>query len=296
MSVVEGYDSYIRAGEICAQARQYGVSLIVVGASNLAVSKKIEEKIRELGGQPAFPVQISVNHIAAHFCADPNDSSTFAIGDVCKLDLGVHVDGYIADTAITVDLGNHAALLAASREACEAAIALVKPGVPFRALGKVINDSIVARGFQPVRNLGGHGLARYVIHDHAISVPNYDNGDESVLEEGMVLAIEPFASTGAGFIHDMRSGNIYSHLAKKPVRNPYARKVQDEIAKFGGLPFTTHWLSLPQKAAEMGLRELMAVGALEAHPPLVESAGVLISQHEHSLIVTKDGCIVYTRD
>ena len=100
----EARAAYEKAGRICSEARAYGVSLIMVGASNLAVSKAVDAKIAELGGKPAFPTQISCNYIAAHFCPDPNDHETFKEGDLCKLDLGVHIDGYIADTAISVDL------------------------------------------------------------------------------------------------------------------------------------------------------------------------------------------------
>jgi methionyl aminopeptidase len=285
MLTPEQVSAYTKAGHITAQVRDYGATLIKPGAPILAVCKQIEEKIHALGGKPAFPVQISLNHTAAHFCPDPDDTSVFKEGDVCKLDVGVHVDGYIGDTAITVDLGNNKELIKASREACDAAMKLVAPGVTVHALGKVIQEVITSHGFSPIQNLGGHGLGQYVIHDHAISVPNYANNDKTVLREGMVIAIEPFATTGVGIVHETNAGNIYSHIAKKPVRNPYARKVQDEVAKYHGLPFTTHWLSLPQKAAEMGLRELSAVGAVEAHPPLVESKHGLVSQHEHTVIV-----------
>lgn len=288
--------AYTKAGAICAQARAHGAALIKPGVTNLAVCRAVEAKIRELGGQPAFPAQISVNHIAAHFCPDPDDETVFEAGDVCKLDCGVHVDGYIADTAITVDLGDNQALVQASRDACEAALALCKPGTELRALGKAIEDTIVAAGFQPIRNLGGHGLARYVIHDSAVSVPNYDNGDTRVLEEGMVLAVEPFATTGAGKVREQDRANIYSLESKKPVRSPFARKVLDEAASYNGLPFTTHWTRLGQKPFEIGMRELLQVGAVHAYPPLVEVEKGLVSQHEHSVIITADGCLVYTRD
>ncbi len=286
---------YMQAGKICAQARAYGVNLIVIGASNLSVSKAVDAKIRELGGEPAFPTQISVNHIAAHYCSDPDDASAFSAGDLCKLDLGVHVQGYIADTAITVDLGDNAALVAASRDACNAAVAMMKPGVELRTIGKLVEDTITEAGFKPLRNLSGHGLAPYVIHDSP-SIPNYDNGDKTVLKEGMVVAVEPFATTGAGMVAEQDHANIYSVIMRKPVRSPFARAVQDAIGKYKGLPFTTHWLPMPQKQAEIGIRELLQVGALESYPPLVEIKKGLVSQHEHSVIITKDGCIAYTRD
>ena len=278
-------DKYVKAGQITAEARTYGAGLIKPGVRILDVCKATEAKIKELGGEPAFPVQIAINHVAAHFCPDPDDNSAFKEGDVCKLDLGVHIDGYIADTAITVDLGDHKELVKASREACDAAVKLVTPGVELRELGRAIHEVITSYGYAPVRNLSGHGLSQYVIHDHEVTVPNYDNNDTSTLKEDMVIAIEPFATTGKGLIQEQNNGNIYSQLEKKPVRNIYARKVQDEIQKYKGLPFTTHWLSLSQKPAEMGLRELMQVAAVHCYPPLTEVAKGMVSQHEHSIIV-----------
>ena len=284
---------YTKAGHICSEARAYGVTLIKVGATVLDVNKKIEAKIIALGGKPAFPVQISINHVAAHFCPDPDDALVFKAGDMCKLDLGVHIDGYIADTAITVDLGDNKELVKASKEACEEAVKLAVPGTPIHEIGKRIQEIITGYSFAPIRNLSGHGLSQYGLHESP-TIPNYDNKDKTELKEGMVIAIEPFATTGKGMIREQSAGNIYSAIKKKPVRSMYARNIQIEIEKFDGLPFTTHWLSMPQKAAEMGLRELMAVGAIDCHPPLTEVAHGIVSQHEHSVIVAEKP-IIFTK-
>lgn len=289
------FECYVKAGKICSEARSYGVSLITPGASILVVNKAVEAKIRELGGELAFPVQISVNHVAAHYCPDPDDDTAFKEGDLCKLDLGVHIDGYIADTAITVDLGDNAALVKASKDACDAALALIKPGVPFRALGRAIQDTITAAGFAPIKNLGGHGLSQFTIHDSLINVPNYDNHDETLIAEGMAFAVEPFATTGKGMVAEQNQGNIYCFAQRKPVRNPYGRKVLDQVERFHGLPFTTHQLTIPQKAAEMGLRELLANGAVHAYPPLVEVQKGFVSQHEHTVIIHNGKALITTR-
>jgi methionyl aminopeptidase len=286
-------DEYRKAGAITAESLAYGASLIKPGVKLLDVCLATEAKIRELGGQPAFPVQISLNHIAAHVCPDPDDASVFKEGDLCKLDIGVHVNGFIADTAITVDLGDHKELVAASKDACEAALKVVAPGVEIREIGKAIQEVITSYGYSPIKNLGGHGLNQFVIHDKP-SIPNYDNHDRTVLTEGMVIAIEPFATTGKGMVQEQSVGNIYSQRMRKPVRSMYARNVQDEITKYNKLPFTTHWLSLAQKPAEMGLRELMAAGAIECYPPLTEVSKGMVSQHEHSVIVAEKP-IVFTK-
>lgn len=296
MLTPEALAAYEKAGRICSEARAYGVSLIKVGASNLAVSKAVDAKIIELGGKLAFPTQISCNYIAAHFCPDPDDTVAFVEGDLCKLDLGVHINGYIADTAISVDLSadkRYTKLIAASKDACDNALKIAVPGTSLRAIGKVIADTIHAHGFLPIVNLGGHGLSQWNLHDSP-SVPNYDNSDETVLTEGMVIAIEPFATDGAGTIRESQTGNIYTHTGKKPVRSIYARAVQDELARFEGMPFTTHQLKTPHKQAEIGMKELIQAGALDPHPPLIETRKGMVSQHEHSVIIGKKP-IVFTK-
>ena len=187
-----------KAGNIAAHARDFGISLIKKGNSLLDVTKKVEAKIIELGGEMAFPPQISLNDCAAHFCPDADDKIIFD-NQVCSLDVGVHVDGFIGgDTAATVDLsGENEDLVKASREALENAIKIIKPGIKISEIGKVIQETITGYGFAPVRNLSGHGLDEFNIHAKP-SIPNYDNGDNTELQENQLIAIEPFASKGAG--------------------------------------------------------------------------------------------------
>ena len=230
----EELDKFIKAGKIAAQARDYGASLIKIGSSLLEVTEKVESKITELGGGFAFPPQISVNDIAAHYCAEPDDKTVFNKGDVVKIDVGVHVDGYIGDTAVTVDLGNNKDLVAASSEALENAISMIRPGVPLGEIGRKIQASIQKYGFSPVKNLSGHGLGQFIFHGKP-SIPNFDTKDPSRLERGMVVAIEPFATPGHGLIYESSNANIFSMQNQKPVRNIITRQVLKEILKYHGL-------------------------------------------------------------
>ncbi|GAG18527.1 unnamed protein product, partial [marine sediment metagenome] len=171
-------DAYTKAGRIAGQALEYGKSLIKPGVLVLDVVEKIEAKIKELGGEPAFPVQISLNETAAHYCPDKNDETKLNDQVVC-LDVGVSVDGFIGDTACTVDLsGKNSELVLASEEALKNAIAIIKPGVKVGEIGKVIEETITKHGFRPVKNLSGHGLDEYNIHDFP-TIPNYDNEDDT---------------------------------------------------------------------------------------------------------------------
>ena len=297
---IEGIEQYRKAGKIASQAREFGIGLIKVGASLSDVTEKIEQKILSLGGNLAFPAQISMNEIAAHYCATPDDKTEFREGDLVKLDIGVHVDGYVADTAVTVDLSKdrkNEKLVNAAKEALDSAIKAVKPGVTAREIGKVIQAAIAKHGFAPVRNLGGHGVGQFIVHGPP-SIPNYDNGDRTEIEEGMVFAIEPFASTGAGIVYERENANVFMLTGKKSARNMITRQVLKEIDEFEGLPFTERWLvrkglSIPK--INFALKEIENLGILKKFPPLPDKGKGLVSQAEHTVIVTKDGCEITTK-
>jgi methionyl aminopeptidase len=288
-------EKYLKAGRIAAEARDYGASLIKEGTSLLQVTEAVEKKVIELGGEFAFPPQISLNEIAAHYCAEQSDAILFKKGDLVKIDVGVMIDGYIGDTAVTVNLGEHSKLLEASREALNNAIKKVRPGVTVSEIGRTIHDTIVSYGFSPVKNLSGHGLNQYVFHDRP-SIPNFDTGDKTKLEKGMVIAIEPFASMGAGVIYESGQGNIFSQVGKKPVRNTMTRDVLKEIENYRAMPFTTRWLArkFPLPKVNFALRELLQLGVIRSYPPLPDMGKGFISQAEHTMIVD-DEVIVTTR-
>jgi methionyl aminopeptidase len=283
---LENLDNYRKAGKIAAEAIEYSKSIIKEGAKLLEVSDLIEKKISDLGGSPAFPAQISCDSIAAHYCADPDDKTVFE-KQVCSIDIGVHVKGFIGDTAATVDLsGEFTDLVKASEEALKEAIKIVQIGTPVNEIGKVIQETISGFGFAPIKNLTGHGLSEFNIHDKP-TIPNFDTGDETRLEKGMVIAIEPFATNGAGMVYEREQGNIFSLINKKPVRSQFAREILNEIVKYEGLPFTTRWLarkfSLPK--VNFALRELLKNDIIKSYPPLPEKNKGIVTQAEHSLII-----------
>ncbi len=283
---------YREAGSIAAKILREGVQGIRVGASYLELLESLEARVREEGAQLAFPLNVSLNEDAAHDTASPGDTRVFAKGDVVKLDLGVQIDGYIADTATTIDLGNNDLLVRASEEALEAAITAIRPGVTAGALGTAIQEAIERRGYRPIANLTGHGLDQYVLH-RSPTIPNVGSAGGTVLEEGMVFAVEPFATTGSGHVGEKIRREIYSQISNKPVRVPTARAIISEIKERNGLPFARHWL--PDRKMDLQLPALVRAGNLHVYPVLADIPGSLVSQHEHTVIVTADGCIVTTR-
>lgn len=288
--MIEDLDKWRKAGKIACECLEYGRSLIKKRNSLLDTTEKIEAKIFELGGKPAFPVQISCNAIAAHYCADSDDKIVFEDQVVC-LDVGVHVDGCVGgDNALTVDLsGNYTELVKASREALNAAQKALEEQKTLGEIGKAIQQAIQNFGFAPVKNLSGHGLAKFNIHSPP-SIPNYDNGDQSIVKN-MIIAIEPFASAGKGVIYESGEANIFALKQKKPVRNNITRKVLKKINSYDGLPFCTRWLNkkFSPGYVRFALREMKNMEMLHEFPPLPDQGKGLVSQAENSFYVDEEG-------
>lgn len=287
-------EKYKQAGKIAAEALQFAKSLVKPGVALSEVCDKTDNKIKELGAEPAFPTQISMDDTAAHFCPD-NDEIKFD-KQVISIDVGVHVDGFIGDNALSIDLsGENEDLIKASRDALNNAIKIIKPGITLSEIGKTIQETITGYGFSPVRNLSGHGLDEYNIHTKP-NVPNYDNGDKTTLKEGDIIAIEPFASKGAGVIYESGNATVYQLLVKKPVRNMITRQALKEILTYNDLPFCKRWLinKFGEARTNFALRELKVLEMIREYPPLVDQNHGLVSQAEHTILVTADGCLTLT--
>ena len=290
----EIYEKYKRAGKIAAEARDYGASLIKTGVSFLHVANEIEAKIKKNGAGIAFPVNISINEIAAHYSPRIDDTLVFKKGDVIKLDVGSHIDGYIADTAITIELGtkNYTDMIKASSEALENVLLNIKADVDLSEVGKIVEDTITAYGFKPIDNLTGHGLQKYDLHS-GLSVPNVRNTYSKLKpKQGDVLAIEPFAtfSTGSGKIKDGPSSGIYMLINDKIPRTPLAREILEYIIEsYNTLPFCSRWL-----VKEFGTKALLALRQLEQnknlhqYKQLVETTGSVVAQSEHTILLTQE--------
>ncbi|QPV61285.1 type II methionyl aminopeptidase [Halosimplex litoreum] len=288
----EQYEKCREAGEILAQVRDEAAERCEVGTGYLEISEWAEDRIRELGGEPAFPVNVSVDEEAAHGAAGPDDDRV--IGEnLVKLDIGVHIDGWLADTAVTVDLAGESELTEASAEALDAALDVVEPGVETGEIGAVIEETIEGYGYNPVVNLTGHGLGHWEQH----TTPNIPNRavEQSVeLEVGDVVAVEPFATDGGGKVQEGSQEEIFALEREGSVRDRTARKALEQITEeFRTLPFAARWLDV--RRPKMALRRLQRQDIVHGYPVLKEDEGRMVSQKEHTIIVTDEGCEVTTR-
>jgi methionyl aminopeptidase len=283
---------FIKAGKISAHVRDYGSSLIQKDNSLLEATELIEKKIFELGAKPAFPVQFSCDHIAAHYCAEEDDNTIFG-EQLVSLDVGVHIDGCIGDTAYTVDLsGKYGDVVKAAQHALDEALKVVRVGAALGEIGKAIQDTIQSYGYSPVRNLSGHGVDVYNIHTDP-TIPNYDTHDKTVLKKGQVVAIEPFATNGLGMIQESGQPSVFMLIAKKPVRNPITRDVLKHLETYHGTPFCRRWLVKKFGVkANYAIRELASMGMLELFPPLVEVKKGVVAQAEHTVLLDDEPIIL----
>ena len=293
------FDSYKKAGEIAGKVRKYARETVKPGMKLADIADKIENKIHELGGECAFPVNLSINDVAAH--NHPVLESEEVAEGLLKIDMGIHIDGFIADTALSLDLtsdSKHKKLIESSEEALENALKLIEknPEVSLGEIGKKIQETIESKGFSPIVNLSGHSLGEYKVHA-GVTIPNCDNGNKNKLDDG-AYAIEPFATDGEGRIYERQSGNVYAVLEFKNVRSLKAREILDYIWKKNKtLPFSLREIQKNFSGfARLGLRELENAGIVKSYPQLVEKRHGAVSQAEHSFIKDKGKIIVLTRE
>jgi methionyl aminopeptidase len=287
--------NYIKAGQIAAQVRDYGCGLVKKDALVVDIAEKIEKKLQELKAKPAFPVNISINDMAAHYHPVLNDKLAINDEDYVKIDVGVHVNGYIGDTAATVRPAGKDQLIICSEKMLENAIKMIGVGTVVGDIGEVIENTAKEFGFRPIRNLTGHSLGHYDVHA-GLTIPNVRNDDKYQLHEDDVIAVEPFCTAGNGMVKDSGSALIYRWINDRPTRMVEGRKIL-EIArdKYERLPFAKRWLQTifsPLKV-DLCLKELSALYALYGYQPLREVSGKPVAQSEHTIII-KEKPIVTT--
>lgn len=290
-------EKYLKAGKIAKEAKKLAATLMKPGIKLIDVAEKTEARIIELGGKLAFPTDVSIDEIAAHYSPIVGDKSKLKARDLVKIDIGVHVDGYVADTAITFSIGKdkeNEQLIKAGADALNEAIKLVRPSVDTGKIGKKIEETISKYGFQSIRNLRGHSLDRYEIHGNK-TIPNYGVKKASVLKEGDVIAIEPFPTTGEGLVIQGKGSEVYAIVSTGQIRQ--GRDVLDYIKKeYKTLPFSKRVIvkAFGLLKTNLAFRQLLAKRIIEEYPILREKRNGKVAQMEHTMIVEKSGARVIT--
>jgi methionyl aminopeptidase len=295
----EALKKYQLAGKIAREVREEVKNRVREGVPIIDLCEMVEELTRKKGGKPAFPCNVSVNEVAAHYTSPPKDKQTIPEKSVVKVDIGVHVAGYIADTATTICFEpEYADMVDTVEEALAKAVEILRPGLSITRFGKAIQQVIKTRGFKPVSNLTGHLIRRYLIHAGK-SLPNVFNISTSRIKEGEVYGVEPFVTVAgaSGRVENMQEAHIFRYAKSKSLKDPEAKLLLDYIRKnFMTLPFTERWLTkfMSSNRYKKAFSELLSSKAVVGYPVFVEASRKVVAQAEYTVMIVQDGCDVLT--
>ncbi|RPB28312.1 methionine aminopeptidase 2-like protein [Terfezia boudieri ATCC MYA-4762] len=305
------WNDFRHGSEVHRQVRQWAQKHIKPGMSLTEICEGIEDSVRRLTGHDGliegdsliagmgFPTGVSLNHCAAHYTPNAGNKVVLQQQDVMKVDFGVHVNGYIVDSAFTMSFDPvYDNLLAAVKDATNTG---VRAGIDVHmcdigaAIQEVIESYEVEIGgkthqVKPIRNLNGHNINQFQIHGTK-SVPIVKGGDQTTkMEEGEVFAIETFGSTGKGVVRDDTEVSHYARIADVKhvdLRLSSAKNLLNVINKnFGTLPFCRRYLDrIGQEKYLLGLNNLVSSGIVESYPPLCDSKGSYTAQYEHTILL-----------
>jgi len=287
----------IKSGKIAAKILKEISEMIEPKTRIIKICSTAEKKIREYGGIPAFPFNVSINHIAAHSTSPKGDKSEIPEFGLVKLDCGVHVDGYIADTALTVDIdGTLEGFVAATEDALSEAISAITPGITLGSIGATIESVINEYGLRPISNLSGHNLKRYNLHAGK-QVPNVKKRGTPAVEIGEYYAIEPFATSGIGTVIDSDFVYIFANTGLEKTLEGTTEKLREYLRKqYGPLPFASRWIGTASKDIDIvsEIRELIKEKVIRGFPMQIEKKARPVSQAEHTVFISEDGPVVLT--
>ncbi|MFB6203150.1 MAG: type II methionyl aminopeptidase [Candidatus Nanohaloarchaea archaeon] len=279
---------YVEAGEAVQDAREVAREVAEPGTNLKVIADRIEEEIREKGLEPAFPVNLSIDEEAAHYTPGNSEDRELGPEDVLKIDIGAHSDGFIADTALTVNpSGNRSEMVEAVEEVLEKALEFIEPGVKLSEFGSYVEGQVPDE-YNVVQNLTGHYLGKYTQHA-GVSIPNVSTASGHVIEKGDAFAIEPFITDGAGKVKEGKKGNIYKLEEDRGVRGRHQRKLLGQVKDFNGLPFTTRWIDGFGGRQKMAMKKLVDSGIVHSYPVLKEVEDGVVAQAEHTVVLTDEG-------
>jgi methionyl aminopeptidase len=292
-------EAYRKGGHIISQLRKTIPPLVREGGLVRELCERVEAEIITLGGRPAFPCNVSINEVAAHYTSPWDDASVLPKDSVVKVDFGVHIDGYINDSAVTVSLNPmYLSMIRVAEEALRVGVARIAHGVRFSDVGEQIEKTIAQYGCRPIRNLTGHKVERYTIHA-GLSVPNVSGPTPGRFQTGDIYAIEPFVTLkeAAGRVEDSDQMFIFRAVRERGVRSESAKKVVEYVRRtYRTLPFASRWLysSLGKAVVDDGFSEAVRARCISGYPVLVEASGRIVTQAEHTVIVKENSCEVLT--
>ena len=298
-----------RSAEVHRQVRKHCQRTIKPGQRMVDICHNIERTLAYIldsngieRGQ-AFPTGCSLNNVAAHYTPNYGDETVLGADDVCKIDFGTHVNGYLIDSAFTVAFNpRYNPLLVAVQEATAIGVKTAGVDVRLSDVGDAIQEVMESHEVELngkiypvlcVRNLCGHTIAQYRVHAGK-SVPIVRGGPQTKMEEGEIYAIETFGSTGKGFVREDMECSHYMKAfdaVKAPLKHPKSKKLLSTIERnFSTLAWCRRWLDdLGETGYLVALKELVDKGVVSDYPPLCDVSGSYVAQYEHTLLLKPSG-------
>jgi methionyl aminopeptidase len=295
----EALEKFRLSGKILRESREEMKQVVREGMPAIEVCEKAESLIREKGGKPAFPCNVSINEVTAHYTSPPNDKLRIPEKAVVKVDMGVHVDGYVTDTAFTACFDpEHSSMQSAAEYALATAIESIHGDMATSKIGLIIERTIKNRGFKPISNLTGHSVGRYLIHA-GTSIPNVMQLSFTKVKAGEIYAIEPFVTlpNAAGRVENSPEVTIFRLVKAKSVKNPYTKELLKYIEEsFRTLPFAERWLKdvVPEDKYREAFKELLKCKAVMGYPVFTEISRKTVTQAEHTVLIKENDCEVLT--
>ena len=295
----EELEKFRQSGKILEKTREEMRSYVKENMPLIDVCEKAESLIYAKGGKPAFPCNVSINEIAAHYTSPPGDILRIPEGSTVKVDLGVHVDGYVTDTAFTAAFSAEGKSMTAAAElALKTAVDNIRGDMALGKIGGLIETTIKNRGYKPISNLTGHSVGRYLIHA-GTSIPNVSQISLNKVRSGEVYAIEPFVTLPEAIarVEDSSQITIFRLLKAKSTKTEAAKKLLKHIeTNFHTLPFAERWLTgvVPTEHHKSAFKELLTSKSIMGYPVFVEASRKPVAQAEHTLLIKDEGCEVLT--
>lgn len=293
-------EKYKAAGQITREIKKQIESRDWRGKTYAEICEFVENEIKRRGAAPAFPVNVCANDSAAHYTAEIDDTKTVAAESLLKVDIGAHVEGYVADTAVTLCYNEELIEMAeATKGALAEALKEVKVNGKTSDVGRVVENYAARRGYLPIENLSGHQLDQYQVHA-GTSVPNvWAPTGGATFKVGNFYAVEPFFTTpdGSGFVMEGKTMNIFSLVARKRTKD---KKLDAFVELIWNtcrtLPFPARWFKEHHSKTEIDsyIAQLLKLRILKSYPELLEAKGKPVAQAEHTVGIMAEGVVVLT--
>jgi len=302
--------------EICNQALQHVLKLAVAGAkvvdlcaagdafiieqtSKIYTKGKGDKKVEK---GVAFPTCVSPNNVVGTFSPLAGDATELKTGDLVKIDLGVHVDGYAAVAAHTVVVGGgaptgrQADVMAAVATAADVIIRMLKPGTKNSEITEMIGNVAADFKCSPVQGVLSHEMTRNVIDGKKVIIQRPEpehKVDEFEFAANEVYAIDIVFSTGDG---KPKESEDRTTVFKRAPESNYQLKMKasravfsDIMKKYPTFPFTLR--NMEEKTARFGIRECRDHGLVHAYPVLIEKEGEVVAHLKFTALLLPTGTV-----